>query len=54
MTSRAPQRFEVVDGQLHDAPAVAVRGEIDIAGIADLLFLYSSRAEAATALVPAG
>ena len=123
MTSPTPQRFEVVvDPQLHKAPAVAVRGEVDIAtvpalelaidgairdsagafvldlcevefldssglnlilraravlarqdrvllivcppgpvrrlfiqaGIADLLFLYSSPAEAATALVPAG
>jgi len=122
MTSRAPQRFEIVDAPLQKAPAVAVRGEVDIAavpalelaldgairdsagafvldlcevefldssglrvilrarallaredralavvcppgpvrrlfnqaGIADLLFLYSSPAEAATALVPAG
>ena len=122
MTSRPPQRFEVVDAQLRKAPAVAVRGEVDIAtapalelaldgairdsagafvldlcevefldssglnlilraravlaredralaivcppgpvrrlldetGIADLLFLYPSPAEAATALVPAG
>jgi anti-anti-sigma factor len=122
MTSRPPQRFEVVvDAQLQKAPAVAVRGEVDIAtvpalelaidgairdsagafvldlcelefldssglnlilraravlarqdrvllivcppgpvrrlfddtGIADLLFLYPSRAEAAAALVPA-
>jgi anti-anti-sigma factor len=122
MTSRAPQRFEVVAAQLQKAPAVAVRGEVDIAavpalesaldgavrdsagafvldlcevefldssglrlilrarallarkdralvivcplgrvrrlfdesGIADLLFLYSSPAEAAAALVPSG
>ena len=121
MTSRAPRRFEVVDARLQKAPAVAVRGEIDIAavpamelaldgairdsagafvldlcevtfldssglrlilrarallaredralaivcppgpvrrlfeeaGIADLLFLYASPAEAASALVPA-
>jgi anti-sigma B factor antagonist len=121
MTSRAPQRFEVVDAQLQTAPAVAVRGEVDSAavpalelaldgairdsagafvldlcqvefldtsglrlilharallaredralaivcppgparqlfeetGIADLLFLYTSPEEAATALVPA-
>ncbi|WP_084285706.1 STAS domain-containing protein [Solirubrobacter soli] len=123
MTSpRATLRFEVVDGPLHKAPSVAVRGEVDIAavpalelaldgairssfgafvldlcevefldssglrlilrarallaredralaivcppgpvrrlfdetGIADLLFLYRSSAEAAAALVPAG
>jgi anti-sigma B factor antagonist len=121
MTSRPPQQFEVADAQLQQAPAVAVRGEIDIAavpalqlaldnairdsagafvldlcdlelldssglrlilrarallaredralaivcppgpvrrlfteaGIADLLFLYASPKEAATALVPA-
>ena len=33
MTSRAPQRFEVVDAQLRQAPAVAVRGEVDIAAV---------------------
>jgi anti-sigma B factor antagonist len=122
MTSRAPQRFEVVDAELQKAPAVAVRGEVDSAavpaldlaldgairdsagafvldlcevkfldssglrlilrarallaredrplvivcppgpvlrlftetGIADLLFLYASPADAAAALVPAG
>ena len=122
MTSRAPQQFEIVDAQLQKAPAIAVRGEVDIAavpalelaldgairasagtlvldlrelefldssglrlilrarallaredralaivcppgpvrrlftetGIADLLFLYASPEEAATALVPAG
>ena len=122
MTSRAPQRFEVVDAQMPKAPAVAIRGEVDSAavpalqsaldgairdsagafvldlcevefldtsglrlilrarallaredralaivcppgparrlfeetGIADLLFLYTSPEEAATALVPTG
>lgn len=122
MTSRAPQRFEIVEAQLQNAPGVAVRGEVDIAaapalelaldgairdsagafvldlceadfldssglrlilrarallaredralaivcppgpvrrlftqtGIADLLFLYTSPTEVATALVPAG
>jgi anti-sigma B factor antagonist len=122
MTSRAPQRFEFVVAPLQKAPAVAVRGEVDIAvvpalelalggairdsagafvldlcevefldssglrlilharallaredralaivcppgpvrrlfdetGIADLLFLFSSTAEAAAALVPVG
>ena len=122
MTSRAPQPFEIVNAPLHKAPAVAVRGEVDIAtvpalglaldgairdsvgafvldlcevefldssglrlilrarallaredrelaivcppgpvrrlfeetGVADLLFLYISQAEAASALVPAG
>ena len=82
MTSRPPQRFEVADAHLQQAPAVAVRGEVDIlrarallaredralaivcppgpvrrlfteAGIADLLFLYASPKDAATALVPA-
>ena len=121
MTTRPPQRFEIVDTQLQQAPGVAVRGEVDIAtvpalesaidgairnsagafvldlcevefmdssglhlilrarallaredralaivcppgpvrrlfteaGIADLLFLYASPKEAATALVPA-
>ena len=33
MTSRARQPFEVVDAQLQNAPAVAVRGEIDIAAV---------------------
>ena len=33
MTSRAPQWFEVVDAQLQKAPAVAVRGEVDIAAV---------------------
>ena len=33
MTSRAAQRFEVVDAQLQKAPAVAVRGEVDIAAV---------------------
>jgi anti-sigma B factor antagonist len=122
MTSPAPQRFEILDARLQNAPSVVVRGEIDIAaapalelaldnairestgafvldlcevefldssglrlilrarallaredralaivcppgpvrrlfdetGIADLLFLYGSPAEAAAALVPPG
>lgn len=33
MTSRPPRRFEVVDAQLHKAPSVAVRGEVDIAAV---------------------
>ena len=33
MTSRAPQQFEIVNAQLQGAPAVAVRGEVDIAAV---------------------
>jgi anti-sigma B factor antagonist len=122
MTSRAPKQFEIVDAQMQNAPAVAVRGEVDVVaapalelaldgairesagafvldlrevefldssglrlilrarallaredralaivcplgpvrrlftetGIADLLYLYTSPEEVATALVPAG
>jgi anti-anti-sigma factor len=33
MTRRPPQRFEVVDVQLQRVPAVAVRGEVDMAAV---------------------
>ena len=33
MTRRPPQRFEVVDAQLQKVPAVAVRGEVDMAAV---------------------